>query len=222
MKNDYSLIFPTEIKTDHEAISAKFAELYQFLCSENLKYNLTRITDEKDFRIKHVYDSMLPLAAFPEYFNQNIRIADIGCGAGFPSLIIASTCPNAHITAIDSRGKKIQFVRNAAELLELPNITAVAKRARELASDETYRNSFDLITARAVASIKTIFKETRRLLKPNGVYMLFKTPEAADEEICEVRGISEKYGFTWELSKTFSLPDEKGLRVIVLGKKDSI
>ena len=105
-----------------ENFAKKCAVLREYLIEVNQTTNLTRITEENDFNIKHVADSLGLALCFPELPKESLRIADLGCGAGFPSLILALAFPHWHITSIDSTGKKINFVRSAAEKLGLSNL----------------------------------------------------------------------------------------------------
>lgn len=203
---------------DFDLFYAKSAELYSFLCSENEKNNLTRIVDEEDYWIKHVYDSLLLTEAFPEITKKGINIADLGCGAGFPSLILAAGFPEINITGIDSIGKKTTFVEKAGELLTLKNLEVINGRGRELAAREEFQKRFDYITARAVSDVKTVFREVRRMLKPSGKIILYKTPKTAEQEICELRKKSSGTDFEWVSTNSFSLPNGKGERLFVSGK----
>jgi len=205
------------ISLDIDVFYAKSVDLYTLLCSENKKNNLTRITNEQDYWIKHIYDSLLLADTFPEITRQGVTIADLGCGAGFPSIVLAAAFPAINITAIDSIGKKTAFVQKAAEILQLDNLKVITGRGRELAAQKKFQGCFDYITARAVAEIKIIFRESRRMLKEDGKMILFKTPDAAKKEICEIRRMTEKSGFHWKLSKNYDLPDNRGQRIFVIG-----
>ena len=211
----------TAITLDLDVVTAKFADLYTILCSENSKRNLTRITDEEDFWIKHVYDSLLVAEAFPEMVRDGANIADLGCGGGFPSIVLATAFPRVNITAIDSIGKKTASVMKIADELGLQNLEVITGRGRELSAKEEFQNRFDYITARAVSEIKNIFRESRRMLKSDGKMVLFKTPTAAEKELREVRRKTAKSGFCWEMTPMYTLPDNRGDRVFVIGHKSS-
>ena len=211
--------FITELKYPPENIDLfieQCSRLYPFLCEENKKSNLTRILSEEDFWIKHVADSLLLFDFKPDLAGKGISIADLGCGAGFPSLILAMALPEASVTAIDSIVKKTDFVVRAGELLGLKNLQVVTGRGRELAAKSEWVGKFDFITARAVSEAKKVFREVRRMVKPGGEIILYKTPEAAEKEICEVRKISPS--FKWNISRTYSLPEERGCRCFLSGR----
>ena len=201
--------------SDIDYFCEQCSRLYPFLCEENKKSNLTRILSEEDFWIKHVADSLLLLDYKPEIANTGTSIADLGCGAGFPSLILAMAFPDISVTAIDSIAKKTDFVTRAGEFLKLNNLQVITGRGRELAAKAEWSEKFDFITARAVSEAKKVFREVRRMLKPSGEILLYKTPEAAEKEICEVRKIS---GLEWNISPLFNLPEDKGCRCFLSGR----
>lgn len=209
-----NLKFPIK---DLDLFISQCEEFFPFLCAENKKSNLTRITSEEDFWIKHVVDSLLLLKFKPELAEQSFQIADLGCGAGFPALILAMALPESNITAIDSIGKKTEFVSRAGEHLGIKKLKVIKGRGRELAAKPEWGGLFDIITARAVAETKKIFREVRRLLKPNGQIILYKTPDVAEKEICEVR---KSFGFDWQISQIYTLPENKGTRCFISGEKD--
>lgn len=138
----------------------------------NKKFNLTTITEEPDFTIKHIIDS---LAAVP-YIPQNASLLDIGTGGGFPSIPLAIARDDLVITAIDSTEKRINFVNSAISILELNNIKGKAIRAEDLSKEIKY----DVVTARAVSSLPILLELSIPFLKTNGLFIAYK---ATDEEI---------------------------------------
>lgn len=191
------------------------SRLYPFLCQENKKSNLTRIVSEEDYWIKHVADSLLILDCKPAIAAPGTSVADLGCGAGFPALILAIAFPEISVTAIDSIAKKTAFVANAAEMLELNNLRVVTGRGREMAAKTEWSEKFDFIIARAVSEAKKVFREVRRMLKPSGEIVLYKTPETAEKEICEVRKTASD--FIWDISEPCNLPGNQGCRCFLSG-----
>lgn len=187
---------------DVENFFAKCYILKDFLYEENSKYNLTRIKDEFEYWNRHVADSASIGIYFSKQLSSTKRIADIGCGAGFPSMILAIMYPNQIFTAIDSVGKKTNFVRLAAEKLELKDFEVITGRSNEL----KLAQKFDLITARAVADPVKIFRETKHLLIESGNYILYQTPTQIDSLKSDIEKLSAKNGFIWSLSEPFQLP----------------
>ncbi|MDD3117969.1 MAG: class I SAM-dependent methyltransferase, partial [Victivallales bacterium] len=136
-------------------------------------------------------------------------------GAGFPALILALAYPQLQLTAIDSIGKKTAFVREAATQLELTNINVVTGRSREMARRTEWQGRFDLITARAVADARTIFRDSRAMLNPRGRYILYQTPTQAATELPQVAAAATGYGFHWEAAPEFELPEDGGPRQFI-------
>ena len=186
-----------------------------FLEEVNKEINLTRITGKTDFELKHASDSLLLPIVFPELTTRNLKIADIGCGAGFPSLILALAFPHWQITAIDSIGKKITFVKLAAEKLMLNNLTAIHGRSTELNHRKEFQKKFDIVTARAVAPSPKIYREASKLIKKEGRFIFYKTPQQAAEESELLEKIKE---VKWSNSPVFTLPGNAGERLFTTGK----
>ncbi len=193
-------------------------KLYNLLTEENSITNLTRIQTENDFWNKHVADSLLIAKYFKNLASDNLNILDIGCGAGFPSIVLAIAFENLSITAVDSIAKKTNFVQLAKEKLNLNNLTVVCGRGRELNRQDKYLGKFDIITARAMSEIKNIHRETKRMLSTSGRYILYKTPEQASQELPIINKLTKKSGVIWEQSENFSLPLNNGTRTFVFTK----
>lgn len=203
------------------ADSANFVEkcavLREYLVEVNQTTNLTRITDETDFNIKHVADSLGLPRCFPQLIEKELRIADLGCGAGFPSLILALAFPQWHITSIDSTGKKINFVRSAAEKLGLSNLTAVHGRVNELNRKAEFQFKFDVVTARAVATAPSLARDASNFPAKNGSFILYKTPGQAEEDMPVL--LKDFKNFKWQTTEAYQLPGEAGTRLFVVGKR---
>ena len=130
----------------------RFYRLTELLLSENEKYNLTAITDVDRIIVQHYLDSAMLAPRLPK----GARVADIGCGAGFPTLPLAILLDGVQFTAIDSTEKRINYVNMVAGELGLSNVTAVAMRAEDGAKDPKYREKYDIVTARAVAEMRVL------------------------------------------------------------------
>lgn len=198
---------------DPERFAALCAKLFDLLSEVNAHTNLTRITDRAEFEIKHVADSLAIAKILPEIAEKPWRVADVGCGAGFPSLVLAAAFPQLQVTAIDSTHKKVAFVAEAAQQLALTNLTPVAGRAIELSRKPEFQERFDLVTARAVAAVGKLFPECRRMIAPHGRMVFYKTPQQA----AEPDGVSGGGGFEWRVSPEFELPENSGSRLFIIG-----
>lgn len=149
----------------------KFEIYYKNLIETNKIHNLTSITDENDVIIKHFLDSILPYKEIPN----NSKILDIGSGAGFPSIPLKIMNNNFKITAIDSVGKKVEFIKNQINCLKLSdNFEVIHTRIEELAHNPKYREQFDIVVSRAVAPLSVIIEYSSAFLKNNGYILSYK------------------------------------------------
>ncbi len=137
------------------------------------KINLTAIKDERDVVIKHVLDSLSYLHGFTAV--PGLRLLDMGSGAGLPALPIKITCPEISITMVDSAKKKASFLRHIVRTLKLTEITVIDTRTEELSLQ--LLATFDIVTARAFADMKSAIAEGMPLLKPGGLMVLSRGPE---------------------------------------------
>ena len=162
-------------------LSAKKSEalylLTERMLEENEKYNLTAITDPKKIIISHYADSALLASRLPK----NAKIADIGCGAGFPSLPIAILREDISVTAIDSTQKRVNYVAESASILGLSNLRAVAMRAEDGGQSPEYREKFDVVTARAVAELRILAELCLPYARVGGSFMAMKGKNAKAE-----------------------------------------
>ncbi len=175
-----------------------------YLYETNKTFNLTRIP-ENDFWVKHVCDS-LSLALFYPFPKtpRHLKMCDVGCGAGLPSIILAAAFPSLFVTAIDSTGKKAAFVARAAEAAGLPNLRAFQARANELCHKSDFRHAFQLVTARAVGTAEFLLRESSGLLSANGMLAVYRTPSQAEDEKKWFSNL--KKAPVHEFSKSFFLP----------------
>lgn len=189
-------------------------EIYQeFLYRVNESINLTAIPPEQ-FWDKHIADSVCILKFFPDLFRKHgLRICDLGCGGGLPSLILASACPDIWVTAVDSRGKKIDFVSEAAEKMELKNLRAIQARGNELGHKSDFKHRFDLVTARAVSDAKTLIRESAMLLCKDGQLVIYRTPAQTESEIPELKKMKPEPEFS--TTDTIELPENAGTRMFL-------
>ena len=155
----------------------RFYRLTERMLIENEKYNLTAITDTKKIILNHYADC----ATLASRIDRSANVADIGCGAGFPSLPLAILRPDVKIFAVDSTAKRIGYVNETARLLGLDNVTAVTMRAEEGALMPKYREAFDVVTARAVAPMPILSELCLPYVKPMGKFIAMKGRQAEDE-----------------------------------------
>ena len=180
----------------------------EFLYETNQTMNLTRIPEE-EFWTKHICDSLALALRYEMPRNgKHLKMCDVGCGAGLPSLVLAAAFPDLYVTAVDSRGKKVNFVAQAAEKMGLTNLRAIHGRSNELAHQGDFRHNFRLVTARAVGSAETLIREAASLVAGNGALILYRTPAQAQPEAEWLRSMKKPYPF--ELTETLELPGDHG------------
>jgi len=154
----------------------KLAKFYEMLIRENEKYNLTSITDPYNVATKHFLDCVL----IQDLFKPNATVADIGCGAGFPSIPLKIMRPDLQFALVDSLGKRIKFLEMVINELELTNMLCFHVRCEDFAQTEM-RESFDHVTARAVANLPTLLEYCMPFVKVGGTAILMKAKSANDE-----------------------------------------
>ncbi len=140
-------------------------------------YNLTAITAPRDAFIKHILDCLAIISDLPFYDKSNMSVLDIGTGAGLPAVVIAIMRPDWQITALDSNGKKIRFIRQMVGELGLNNLMPVASRIEDFSGD------FDIITSRAFASLNDFVTLATPYLKPNGVLYAMKGKAPTQDDV---------------------------------------
>ena len=194
----------------------KLNKLIDRMISVNEKMNLTAITNAEDVILKHIADSCTVI----KYIPQKARLLDVGTGGGFPSLPIAIIRPDVNVYALDSTLKKLKYIEETAKILELDNIKIVPGRAEELCKSVNYRERFDIVTARAVASLNVLTELCVPFVKIGGSFISMKG-SAAESEIASAKsGIIQLGGTKFEdITLNLSYNDVELQRHIVISKK---
>jgi 16S rRNA (guanine527-N7)-methyltransferase len=143
----------------------------------NEKVNVTAIKDEKEFIVKHFIDSLTIL----EYIEDHKKVLDIGTGAGCPGIPIKIAKPSNKVILVDSVNKKLNVIRDIIPKISLENIECIHARAEDLAHDKKYRESFDIVTSRAVANLNTLVEYMLPFLKIGGKIICMKGPNYEEE-----------------------------------------
>jgi 16S rRNA (guanine527-N7)-methyltransferase len=161
-------------------IENRFERYMELLLDWNGKMNLTAITDEKEIVIKHFLDSATCLKI--EGVSGAKRMIDVGTGAGFPGLPLRILSSNGEWFLADSLGKRVNFLREVIDKLDLSEISAIHSRAEDLGRDSVLRESFDLVVSRAVANLAVLSEYCLPLISVGGLFLSMKGPKA-DKEI---------------------------------------
>ena len=208
--------FITELKKLNIEVTPLMIErlekYYNLLIEYNQKINLTRITEKQDVYLKHFYDSITLIKAID--LNQNLKVCDIGTGAGFPGLVLKIVFPNLQITLVDALNKRINFLNIVIKELNLKNINTVHDRA-EIFIRKNYE-TYDLITCRAVSKLNIISELCIPGLKINGYFIPMKAN--IDEEIKNTKYL-QTLGAKIENIITFKLPKQDINRNLIIIKK---
>ncbi len=162
----------------------KFYRLTVHMLTENERYNLTAIREPGDIILRHYADSLL----LSRYLAPGLRVLDVGCGAGFPTLPLAICRPDLQITALDATEKRVRYVAGAAALLALPGVSTVCARAEAYAGGSA-RESFDAVTARAVAVLPALAELCIPFVRVGGLFLAMKAKQAEEELSAAARGI---------------------------------
>ena len=164
----------------------KFLILTEYMLEENEKYNLTAITDIDKIILLHYLDC----AMLSEKLKKGASVADIGCGAGFPTLVLAILRDDLKITAIDSTAKRVDYVNRCADILGLSGVKAVTMRAEDGGKSPEYREKYDYATARAVAEMRILTELCMPYVKRGGEFLAMKGKNAEYELRDAKRAIS--------------------------------
>lgn len=199
----------------NEAQLTQFETYLNFLIQYNEHTNLTSITEPNQIVIKHFLDSLLLTKAVK--IVENSKIADIGTGAGFPGVPVKIVCPKIKLSLIDSLNKRLVFLSQLSEKLNL-NYEIIHRRAEECGKDLNYREKFDIVTSRAVASFNILAEYCLPYVKVGGVFAALKGPNVEDE-IDGAKDAICKLGGKIEAKQYFDLPDGSGKRNIIIAKK---
>jgi len=193
----------------------KFTKLQLLLRDWNRKTNLTRLTEGNDFWIGQVIDSLWPLKKELQNSQTSCKIIDVGSGCGLPGLAIAIALPNSSLTLVDSINRKTIAIKNIAEGLGLTSrVNVINKRIELLGQDSSYRNSFDLSLARAVASSEIVAEYLIPFLNNIGEALIYKGKWTFDEQRKLKKALILLKGEINQIQR-FDLPENKGTRHII-------
>lgn len=205
-------LFVEELSKLNVTLSKKQLEqldkYYELLIEWNEKINLTRITEYEDVYLKHFYDS-LTIAKVVDLSTKQ-TLCDVGTGAGFPGVVLKIVYPNLKITLVDSLQKRVNYLNEIVKELGLEDIHAIHSRG------EDFKETFDVVTARAVANIEKLVTYTMHLVNKNGIFVAMKGN--IDEELTSQveQKINRKYKI--EQVEKFLLPIENSNRSLIVLK----
>ena len=203
-----------ELKEEQLSMLSSF---YEMLVEKNKVMNLTGITEWDDVVLRHYIDSI----SISEIINLNDfrgKVLDLGTGAGFPGIPLKIIFPNLQITLFDSLNKRIRFLQEVIDELELKNIEAIHGRAEEFGKNSDYREQYDLVVSRAVANIATLSEYCLPFVKVGGSFISYKT-DSIEEEISNSGKAVSILGGKIERVEHFTLPNTDMERSLLQIKK---
>ncbi len=203
-------IYAEKIRGEHRE---KFGAFRALLLEFNKKFNLTAVTEEKDIFYKHFLDSL----AGEMWIKKGASVAEIGSGAGFPSVPLKIVRDDLKFTLVESVGKKCDFLEILVEKLGLKGVEILRGRAEDFAREEKYREKYDVCLARAVARLNVLAEYCMPFVQKGGIFLSYKGD--AEEEVKE----AERAVFLLGGAKTetifYELPQGYGKRSLILAKK---
>lgn len=199
---------------------AQFEKYYELLIEKNKVMNLTAITEPYDVIEKHFIDSLSIVKAISlEQMGQIHTVLDLGTGAGFPGIPLKIVFPHLRVLLLDSLNKRIRFLNEVIEELELEQIEGIHGRAEDIAKKEEYREQYDLCVSRAVANLSTLAEYCLPFVHIGGLFVAYKG-EKVDEEMQGVTKAFEALGACMERVEEFRLPNTDMERKMVLVRKE--
>jgi len=177
-----------------EEAFAQMAQFQSLVLAANKTMNLTAITSDEDFAVKHFIDSLSLLPHLPPLQpGRTITLLDVGTGAGFPGVPLKIARNDLNVTLLDSTRKRLDFLQGALDKLGL-QAQCLHARAEELPRLQP-QLKFDLVIARAVARLDKLMNYALPLVQPGGHFFAMKGPEIS-QEIEEAKPRLKKYRAT--------------------------
>lgn len=201
-----------------------FEKYYELLIEKNKVMNLTAITDKEDVIVKHFIDSIALIPYLKDKginTNNELKIIDIGTGAGFPGLPLKIMMPDVKFTLLDSLNKRVSFLNEVIDELKLKDIEALHGRAEDYASDNKYREKYDICVSRAVANLSTLSEYCIPFVKEDGFFISYKAGES-EEEINNSKNAIKILGGKINKVEEFVLLGTDASRVFVFIRKQEL
>ena len=205
-----------------ELKAEKLYRYYELVVEKNKVMNLTAITEEDEFISKHFVDSLSIIKA-PDLKDElaqakGIKLIDVGTGAGFPGMVLKIVFPSLKITLFDSLKKRLNFLDEVVAELELKDIETLHGRAEDYGNNKLYREKYDICVSRAVANMSALSEYCLPFVKPDGLFVAYKSG-GSHSEIREASKAIKILGGNTEDIQDFMLPDSDIERSIVSVRK---
>ena len=189
---------------------------YDLLIEWNSFMNLTGITEYEEVLVKHFLDSLALFSERP--YQASMSLLDMGTGAGFPGIPLKIVYPDLKVTLVDSLNKRIKFLDEVINKLELKDINTIHARAEELARKEEHREQYDFVVSRAVARTVSLAEFCIPYVKVGGYFIPYKSGNIK-EELEEAQHAISILGGKYEGIINFKLPSSDMERTLIYIKK---
>lgn len=194
----------------------KLELLVDLFIEKNKVINLTKINSREEFLIKHILDSLLVDRFLG--VTEGARVADLGTGGGLPGLVLAILHPEAKFFLVDSVQKKIACVGEFASALGLGNVRGVSERLEVLGQDKNFRETFDIVIARALAPLPVLLELALPLVRVGGTFAALKGPGYL-EEISDSGAAAQQFKIDLPRAERYELPKGTGKRYVLIFDK---
>ncbi len=195
-----------------------FFKYMDFLLEWSKKFNLTAIKEPQEVIVKHFLDSLSLVAYLQE--RNNIRLLDIGAGAGFPGVPIKLASPGISVVLLESLNKRVNFLHKLIAELGIEGITAIHGRAEDLGQKKEYRENFDIVVSRAVAEMPVLAELCLPFARLGGLFVAYKGPKVS-EEILDSESALKILGGKLSKQVEITLPYNEDRRTLVFIEKSS-
>jgi 16S rRNA (guanine527-N7)-methyltransferase len=199
----------------------RFARYQIELLDWNTRMNLTAIVDPAEIQLRHFLDSLTVGLALPDdirWHDSPATLLDIGAGAGFPGVPLAIALPNLDVTLLEATQKKCRFLEHLVAALDLTNVAVRCGRAEDVAHLPREREYYDVVVARAVASLAALAELGLPFVRPGG-RMIAPKKAGIEEEVAAARRAIAQLGGRLAEPIAVSLPIPGDARQLIVVDK---